>query len=41
VSNQTEWRFPGLALAAVQEFRFQARRIRWVEFRGVSLAPAE
>ncbi len=40
VGAQTEWIFPGLTLTAVKEFRFQVRRMDWIEFRGIALAPA-
>jgi serine/threonine protein kinase len=37
--NQTEWRFSGFPLADVRAFAFQVRRVQWVEFRGIKLAP--
>ena len=40
VNDQSEWRFPGLTISSAKEFRFQVRRYRWVEFRGISLTPA-
>jgi tRNA A-37 threonylcarbamoyl transferase component Bud32 len=39
VNDQSEWRFSGLKLADVKEFRFQVRRFEWVEFRGIPLTP--
>ncbi len=41
VNDQTEWRFPGQTLSAVKEFRFQVRRMEWIEFRGIALAPVK
>ncbi|HZJ15837.1 MAG TPA: protein kinase [Chthoniobacteraceae bacterium] len=38
-NDQTTWRFTDLPLAQVKDFRFQVRRVQWIEFRGVALAP--
>ena len=40
INDQAEWRFPGLTLSSVKEFRFQVRRMEWIELRGIALAPA-
>ena len=37
--NQTEWRFSGFPIAEVKAFAFQVRRVQWVEFHGIKLAP--
>ena len=39
-NEQTTWRFADLPLAQVRDFRFQVRRVQWIEFRGVALAPS-
>ena len=39
-NDQTTWRFSGLPVAQVKTFHFQVRRVQWVEFRGIELAPA-
>ena len=40
LGKQAEWHFPKLPLAAVREFQFQVRPIRWVEFRDIALKPS-
>lgn len=39
LNDQSEWRFENVALESVKQFRFQARRYQWVEFRDVALVP--
>jgi hypothetical protein len=39
-NDQTTWRFANLPLSQVKDFRFQVRRVQWVEFRDVTLAPS-
>jgi hypothetical protein len=39
VNDQSEWRFSGTPLASIAKFHFQVRPVKWVEFRGVRLAP--
>ena len=41
INHQSEIYFSGLTLAEVRFFRFQVRPFRWVEFRGIALAPVE
>lgn len=38
--EHTTSRFTGVTLADIKEFRFQARRYEWVEFRKIVLPPA-
>jgi hypothetical protein len=36
-NDQTSWRFTGLSITQVKGFRFQVRRVLWVEFSDIAL----
>ncbi len=38
--DQTEWRFSSVPMHELKTFYFQVRRVQWVEFRGIKLAPS-
>ena len=37
--SQTEWRFSDVPMFELNGFAFQVRRVQWIEFRGIKLAP--
>ncbi len=38
-NDQTTWRFRDLPVQEIKSFNFQVRRVQWVEFHGIKLAP--
>ena len=40
-NDQTTWIFPKLPVAELKTFHFQVRRVQWIEFRGIKLAPSK
>jgi hypothetical protein len=40
-NDQVSYRFPKLPVTQLKKLQFQVRRVFWVEFRGIKLAPSE